>query len=177
MHYLCRPCSTELDYEEYMTFLLRHDAELNLPYPFAVKLGFLSSPLLFGKAMLVLSEEDYDVVGAVGFVYGTGANNYEDRQICQVEVMYLRPEHRRQTLFVQVLLALLAKLQEGGEAVERVQFWVKEDRTEENRLFSKALALPGSERHLVNGLFCYQIPYRELENYCLRFRRRYPRVQ
>ncbi|WP_166238510.1 hypothetical protein [Paenibacillus turpanensis] len=156
-----------------MKFLLRHHAELNLPYPFAVKLSFLSSPLLFGKAMLILSEEDYDLVGAVGFVYGTGANAYEDRHICQVEVFYLRPEHRRQTLFVQVLLALLVRIKEGCKEVERVQFWVKEDQAEGNRLFSKCILLPGSERHFVNDLVCYQIPFRELENYCLRFQKRY----
>ena len=176
MHYFCRLCTTELDYEGYMKFLLRYHAELNLPYPFAVKLSFMSSPLLFGRAMLILSEEDYEVIGAVGFVYGTGVNHYEDRQICQVEVMVIRPEHRRQTLFVQVLLKLLDWIREGNQEVETIQFWVQEQPAGGNRLFTRCLALPGSERHPVNDLVCYRIPFREMESYCRRFHKRYRRA-
>ncbi|MDQ1912526.1 hypothetical protein RAC89_19220 [Paenibacillus sp. GD4] len=160
-----------------MKFLLRHFADLNLPYAFAVKLSFVSSPLIFGKAMLILSDDDYDVVGAAGFVYGTGANSYEDRHICQVEVAYLRPEYRRTTLFMQGLLTLLGEIKAGSPEVEKVQFWVAEGQSEEERLFSKFTALPGSERHIVNGLVCHQIPFRELEDYCSRFRRRYETVE
>jgi hypothetical protein len=177
MFFLCRPCTTELDFTSYIKFLLRHFTDLNLPYAFAVKLSFVSSPLIFGKAMLILSEEDYDVVGAVGFVYGTGANSYEDRHICQVEVAYLRPEYRRKPLFVQGLLALLGEIKAGSPDVETVQFWVAEDQSAEERLFYKFNALPGSERHIVNGLACLQIRFRELEDYCLRFRRRFERVE
>ncbi|WP_159886831.1 hypothetical protein [Paenibacillus puerhi] len=160
-----------------MKFLLRHFADLNLPYAFAVKLSFVSSPLLFGRAMLILSEDDYDVVGAAGFVYGTGANSYEDRHICQVEVAYLRSEYRRTTLFMQGLLTLLAEIKAGSPDVEKIQFWVAEGQSEQERLFSKLNALPGSERHLVNGLACHQIRLRELEDYCRRFQRRFETVE
>ncbi|WP_284638134.1 hypothetical protein [Paenibacillus silviterrae] len=160
-----------------MKFLLRHFTDLNLPYAFAVKLSFVSSPLLFGKAMLILSDDDYDVVGVAGFVYGTGTNSYEDRHICQVEVAYLRPEYRRTTLFMQGLLTLLGEIKAGSPEVEKVQFWVAEGQSEEERLFSKFTALPGSERHIVNGLACHQIPFRGLEDYCSRFQRRYETVE
>ncbi|WP_310187793.1 hypothetical protein [Bacillus sp. 3255] len=173
MSYLCRPCTTELDYEIYVKFLLRHYADLNMSYAFAVQLSFVSSPLMFGKAMLILSEEDYEVVGAAGFVYGTGLNGYEDRHICQVEVAYLRPEYRRSTLFVQGLVALLDMIKAGSPDVEKVQFWVEEGQSETERLFSKWSALPGSEKLLVNGLVCHQLPFRQLEDYGRRFKRRY----
>ncbi len=172
MFFLCRPCTTELDYESYVTFLLRHFGELNLPYAFAVKLGFVSSPLLYGRAMLILSEDDYDIVGAAGFVYGTGADGYEDRHICQVEVAFLRPEYRRTSLFVQAMLKLLSEVKAGSPEVEKVQFWVTEGLREEDRFFSKFQALPGSERVVVNGLVCHRLQFRELENYCRRFRNR-----
>ncbi|WP_248927255.1 hypothetical protein [Paenibacillus hamazuiensis] len=156
-----------------MKFLLRHCADLNLPYAFAVKLSFISSPLIFGRAMMILSEEDYDVVGAAGFVYGTGPNAYEDRHICQVEVAYLRPEYRRTTLFMQGLMTILGEIKAGSPDVEMIQFWVAEAQTVEERLFSKFLALPGSKRLIVNGLACHQILFRELEDYCRRFEERF----
>ncbi|GAA4850987.1 hypothetical protein GCM10023310_32100 [Paenibacillus vulneris] len=177
MFFLCRPCTTELDFESYVKFLLRHHADLNLPYAFAVKLSFISSPLIFGKAMLILSEEDYDVVGAAGFVYGTGPNGYEDRHICQVEVAYLRPEYRRTSLFMQGLMNLLSEIKAGNRDVEKIQFWVTEGQSEEERLFSKWNVLPGSKRFLVNGLMCHQVLFHELEDYCLRFKNRFQRIE
>ena len=173
MLYRCRPCTTELDSEGYVKFLLRHCSDLNLPYAFAVKLSFLSSPLLFGKAMLILSEEDYDVVGAAGFVYGTGPNGYQDRHICQVEVAYLRPEYRSTTVFMQGLLTLLDEIKSGSPNVETVQFWTSEHQAEKEKLFGKLNALPGSNRLHVNGLVCHQIVFRELESYCSRFKKRF----
>ncbi len=75
MEFMFRPCELEMDDELYIQFLLEHHNNLNLPYEFAVKLSFLSSPLIAGKAMLILREEPYEVVGAAGFVFGTGRIN------------------------------------------------------------------------------------------------------
>ncbi|MNQ81599.1 hypothetical protein D3C85_966270 [compost metagenome] len=160
-----------------MKFLLRHNEDLNLSYSFATKLSFISIPLLFGKAMLILSEEDYVIVGAVGFVYGTGLNGYEDRNICQIEIAYLVKENRCTTLFVQGLLSLLDVIKAGSPNVEKVQFWVTGDRSESDRLFSKFSALPGSEQLHVNGQVCHQIQFRELDDYCRKFNKRFGKVE
>lgn len=167
-----RPCNFEMDYETYIRFLLQHHDELNLPYPFAVKLSFIGSPLLFGKAMLIFSEEPYDVVGAAGFVYGTGPNQYEDRHICQVEVAFLLREYRCTSLFMQGLHALVGEMKAGNPDVEMVQFWTSENQAGLEKLFSKFHALPGSNRFTVNNLVCHQISFHELEAYCSRFESR-----
>lgn len=172
MPFLFRPCSFEMDYEAYINFLLRHHNELNLPYPFALKLSFISSPLIFGKAMLIFSEEPYQIVGAAGFVYGTGPNRYEDRHICQVEVAFLQREYQRTLLFRQGLQVLLDEMKAGNPDVEKVQFWASEDQAELESLFSKWDALPGSERFTVNHLVCHRISFHELERYCRRFETR-----
>ncbi|GIP40221.1 hypothetical protein J31TS4_35010 [Paenibacillus sp. J31TS4] len=163
MSFEFRHCTFEMDYESYISFLLQHHAELNLPYPFALKLSFLSSPLLLGKAMLILSEEPYEIIGAAGFVYGTGANDYKDRQICQVEVAYLLPAYRRTLLFGYALQALLDAMKAGNPDVETVQFWSPQENADLEKLFSKFGSLPGAERSVVNQLVCYRIPYAELQ--------------
>lgn len=168
-----RPCKNELDHDNYMQFLLRHHDELNLPYPFAVKLSFISSPLLIGQAMLIWSDEPYDIVGAAGFVYGTGANQYEDRHVCQVELAFLQRPYRQTSLFAQGLQALIELIEAGNPDVRLVQFWANPERLASERLFAKLHSLPGSHRLHVNDLVCQQIDFHELQNYCRRFESRF----
>ncbi|TMV50926.1 hypothetical protein FE783_09710 [Paenibacillus mesophilus] len=169
MPFQFRPCTVEMDYKAYIHFLLQHHAGLNLPYPFAMKLSFISSPLLFGKGMLIIDEEPYEIAAAAGFVYGTGANEYKDRHICQVEVAFIRSEYRRTFLFIRGLQALVDEMKAGNPDVEQVQFWTSAEQGESEKLFSKFGALPGSTKTLVNDLAFYTVPFRELEALCRRF--------
>lgn len=170
MCYQFRPCNFEMDFDAYITFLLQHHNELNLSYSFAMKLSFISTPLIFGKAMLIFNEEPYEIAGAAGFVYGTGANHFEDKNICQIEVAFIQKAYRRTSLFVRGLQTLVAMIKEGNSAVELVQFWVSPDQKELGRLLAKFSALPGSTQTRVNSLDCYKIPFHELEAFCHRFR-------
>lgn len=171
MRFEYRSCELEMDYVAYIKFLLQHHAELNLPYAFAPKLSFISSPLIFGEAMLIYSDEPHQIVGAAGFVYGTGANNHEDRHICQVELAFLQEDYRSTFLFVRGLQALLRLMKAGEAGVKCVQFWVSESEGELQTFFSRFLSLPGSEKQIINNLSLYKIPFHELEAYC-----RYSRV-
>jgi hypothetical protein len=170
MYYQFRPCNMEMDFDAYIKFLLKHHDELNLSYSFAMKLSFISSPLIFGKAMLIFNEEPYEIAGAAGFVYGTGANGFEDKHICQIEVAFIQKAYRRTFMFVRGLQTLIATIKVGNPEVEQVQFWVSPDQKELGRLLAKFGALPGSAIARVNNLDCYKIPFHELEAFCHRFR-------
>ncbi|MFC4402536.1 hypothetical protein [Gracilibacillus xinjiangensis] len=166
-----RTCQSEMDVEAYTKFMLQYHHELNLPYSFAVNLSFVSSPLLFGKAMVVRSDEPYEIVGAAGFVYGTGANDYEDQHICQIEVAFLRKQYRNSFLFLYGLNALLEEMKIGNPGVKQIQFWTSAGDKDLERLFSKFSALPGSTKSVVNNLVLYTVLYHELEAYCQKFSR------
>jgi hypothetical protein len=160
----------EMDFDQYIKFLLQHHDELNLPYSFSMKLSFISSPLIFGKAVLIFNEDPYEIAGAAGFVYGTGANSFEDKHICQIEVAFLQKAYRHKFLFVHGLQAMVATIKADNPEVELVQFWVSPDQKELDRLLAKFSALPGSTKSRVNSLDFYQIPFHELEAFCHRFR-------
>lgn len=171
MSFVFRTSEFEMDHEAYMNFLLRHHDQLNLPYPFALKLSFASSPLFLGKAMLVIDEESYEMVGAAGFGHGTGPGEYEDRHICQVEVAYIVEGLRRTSLFAQGLRALLEAIRADNPDVRQVQFWISASDERLNRLFAKFLALPGASRSIVNDLALIAVPFDELDAYANRLRR------
>lgn len=159
-----------MDHEAYMDFLLRHHDELNLPYSFAMKLSFLSSPLFLGKVLLAIHEDSYQMVGAAGYGYGTGPEDYMDKHVCQIEVAFIESGHRSTLLFIQGLQALLNAIKEGNPDVRQVQFWTSAIQEGYERLFAKFLALPGSTKSIVNNLALYTVPFHELELYCNRLR-------
>jgi len=160
-----------MDHEGYIKFILENHADLNLPYPFPVKLSFVCSPLVLGKAMLAIDEETYELVGAAGFVFGTGANDHQDRNVCQAEIAFLLPEYRRTSLFVRGLQALIQVAREENPGVEVFQFWAPGEPAELTRLFSKFASLPGASLETVNGMTLYRVPFEGLEAYATRSRR------
>src|SRR5690606_17619375 len=111
-----------------------------------------------------------EAVGAAGFVYGTGAHEYEDREICQIEVAYIRPEYRSGALFRGGLRALVDLIGSGNPDVTTVQFWVPAGDESLRRLLAQLAALPESSVSRVNDLDLYKLPYAELASYCLRGR-------
>ncbi|KQO15763.1 hypothetical protein [Paenibacillus sp. Leaf72] len=165
MSFIFRPCALEMDEEAYAAFLIQHHAELNLPYSFPMKLSFMGGPLILGKGLLLFREEPYEIAGAAGFVCGTGEHDYEDQHICQIEIAFIRKEYRGTRLFAHGLNALIELMKESSPGVQQVQFWVRADDRQLDRLLSKFTALQGASKSPVNHLMLYKIPFSELEGY------------
>lgn len=173
MNVFLRPVEFEMDHDTYLKILIRHQEDLGLPYDFPIKLSFLASPLAYGKALLAFDEDDFEVVGAAGFVYGTGADEFQDRSRCQVEIAFLRKDVRSGTSFVRGLRALLDLMRGGTEGAEvrDVQFWLTGEQSR-TRLFAKLLALPGAEATPIDGMLRCVVPYGSLYAYARRFEAR-----
>jgi len=135
-----------------------------------IKAPWLTTCLLIES--IGINSRGLEIAAAAGFVYGTGANEYMDRHICQVEVAFIRSEYRRTSLFIRGLQALVDEMKAGNPDVVQVQFWTSTDQGESEKLFSKFCVLPGSTKSLVNGLTFYTVPFHELEALCHRFGRR-----
>ncbi|MNC48990.1 hypothetical protein D3C75_981390 [compost metagenome] len=162
-------CQLDKDFDAYVKFLSRNYDELNLPYSYAMMLNFFASPLTMGKAMLASLEEPYTVVGAAGFVYGTSAKAYKDREICQIEVVYLLREYRTPMMFMRGLRALLREIRDGNPEVTTIQFWVSERHKSFKRLIARFSSLPGTVMEEKDGLMLYMVPFAELELFSRRF--------
>src|SRR5690606_21802189 len=90
-------------WEEYLLFLMRHYEELGLPYDFEMTLSFIGNPMWEGNALIAREQMTETVLGAIGFVFGTGADQFEDKDICQVEIVYIDKVWRRSPLFLRML--------------------------------------------------------------------------
>ncbi|CAG7644306.1 hypothetical protein ACFQI7_09565 [Paenibacillus allorhizosphaerae] len=159
-------CNYRAMFDHYLTLLLEHHGELNLPYDFATKLCLIASPLMHGKVIVCVDEEEHRLEGAIGCVYGTGANDFTDQDVCQIEVAFLREPFRSTPLFMRGLKFLTAFVSEDNAAVRQIQFWGPGGHSGLRRLFSK---IPDMQRTEVGKLDFYKIELTALKQYCSRF--------
>lgn len=166
--YVVRPCNLEMDFDAYAKFMLAHAEDLNLPYSYGIKLSFFSSPLINGKALLILDEETNALLGALGGVFGTGEHNYEDREICQIEIVYVLEGYRGTRVFLRMLQDGLQLLREENPELQQIQFWIP---AAERRLDRMAAKFGGTRVAEENeggdgsGLVFYKIDYGKVDEY------------
>ncbi|OXM85703.1 hypothetical protein [Paenibacillus rigui] len=122
MSYYFAICATEKYQEKYIDFLLRHYRQLNLPYSFPVTLSFIASPILMREEALLCFDEDDEVAGALGYIYGTGENDYQDTHIIQIQTVLLAEKYRRTRLFLQGLQYLTQYIGQLDKQVTEVRF-------------------------------------------------------
>lgn len=136
MGYYFQICASEIYQEKYMSFLLEHYSELNLPYPFPITLSYIASPVLMKEeAMLAFNDQD-ELVAALGYIYGTGENLYKDSHIIQIQTVFLVDEQRRTRLFFEGLQFLTQHLAELDKEVTEIRYWVPAQ-NELRQLFDK----------------------------------------
>ncbi|RNB83386.1 hypothetical protein EDM56_22235 [Brevibacillus fluminis] len=93
-------CASEMDYQNYLEFLLEHYRDLHLPYPFPVSLSFIASPVLMQQGSILCFDESEDRnIGALGYILGTGENHYQDTHVVQIQAVYLLEPYRSHTVF------------------------------------------------------------------------------
>ncbi|BAU28376.1 hypothetical protein DFP93_107157 [Aneurinibacillus soli] len=169
MDYYFQICATERYQEKYITFLLQHHKELNLPYPFPVLLSFMASPVLMQGEAVLCFNPDYEVIGALSYIYGTGDHNYQDTHIVQIQAVFLVDERRKTRLFLEGLQFLTQYIAQLDRKVTEFRFWTPAKR-DLRRLFAK-LAERTATRETDLGLIDeYRAPFSQWHTYGMRFR-------
>lgn len=164
-------CSTYNYHSKYIDFLLEHYTDLQLPYPFAATLGYIASPLLMGnEAVLAFNDED-QVVGAFGYIHGTGEKDYRDVQIIQIQSVYITKAYRGTGLFVQGLQFLLEHVSMQPTAVEELRFWAP-NQPDSHKLFSKFATLVAGRHSESVPVSEYRLSPEELRTYLAKFKQR-----
>lgn len=161
-----RRCELEMDHASYLRYLISRHASLRLPYSFAVKLSFIASPLVLGRSTMIHCEDTYENVGAFGFAYGTGPGEYEDRENCQLEVLFIEEKRRTPDLLLAAASELVDDIREGERQVRYIQFWVPSlPEADTGRLLRKIASLPGASRTEAGTLTLYKLPLDEFERW------------
>lgn len=122
MRFYFSVCSTEFYQMKYLEFLLEHYSQLNLPYPFPIAYSFMVSPILMRRESILCFNEEDEVVGALGYIYGTGKGNYEDRHIVQIQLVFLLEKYRKTSLFIKGLQFLLQSIDQLNREVQELRF-------------------------------------------------------
>lgn len=172
MSYYFVRCSTVMHEQQYVEFLLEHYQDLNLPYSFPVSLSFIASPLFTaeGGCFLCFNEEN-EVIGALGYIHGTGENQYEDTDIIQIQIIYFLEEHRKTTLFLQTLQFLIQHIVQSGKEVKEFRFWTPAN-DKLHRLLSKIADKTNSSETIFGPLDEYRASFSTWHAYANQFRQK-----
>ncbi|WP_312108502.1 hypothetical protein [Brevibacillus reuszeri] len=123
MSYYFSICASEYYQQKYVEFLLGNYEHLQLPYAFPVALSYIVSPILMTHESFLCFNDDDDVVGAFGCIYGTGEKEYEDTEIVQIQVIFLAEPYRGTLLFARALHFFTEYLEQLDREVKELRFW------------------------------------------------------
>ncbi|OBZ11102.1 hypothetical protein [Bacillus sp. FJAT-26390] len=150
MNYHFSVCATANYQEKYIEFLLLNYEHLKLGYSFPVSLSYLSSPIFMEREAILVLDDEQNVIGAVGYIHGTGEQHYEDIHIVQIQVLFLLEKYRRSRLFLHVLQFLAQHLAQLKEPPLELRFWAT-DRTGLEKIIAR-FAMKMSATHTDYGI-------------------------
>ncbi|WP_400164408.1 hypothetical protein ACAF76_000515 [Brevibacillus sp. TJ4] len=162
-------CSTESYQQKYIVFLLENYEQLRLPYPFSVSLSFLASPILLEREAILALNEEEEPVAAFSYIYGTGENNYQDKDIVQVQIAFISEPYRNTRLFLRGLQFLIEYIESLDEPVKEFRFWAPAD-DDCRTLFGKMATLSSSVDTVFGRIDEYRSSFAAWKDYAARFR-------
>ncbi|GIP33417.1 hypothetical protein [Paenibacillus sp. J2TS4] len=162
-------CSSLFYDKKYLEFLLEHYTQLNLPYSFPAALSFLASPILMEAEAFLCFNEDYETIGALGYIYGTGENQYEDTQVVQIQIVFLLEEYRRTRLFLQGLQYLTQYIAQLDREVREIRFWAPAD-NDLRKLCTKVAERKTTAESVFGEIDEYRASFQAWHSYAAKFR-------
>lgn len=169
MSYYFSICSSEMYQQKYLEFLLEHYKQLHLPYPFPVSLSFIASPVLMERESFLCFNEEDEIIGAFGYIYGTGENEYEDTHIVQIQIAFLQEKYRRTKLFLKGLQFLTQYIAQLDKEVEEFRFWAPAN-SYLRGLFSKIAKREASSETAFGSIDEYRASFPAWHTYAAGFR-------
>ncbi|SFE77448.1 hypothetical protein SAMN05216378_4030 [Paenibacillus catalpae] len=119
--------ATAVYQEKYIQFLLQNYEDLNQPYPFPVTLSYISSPLLMEGKAILCKNEDGETVGAMGYIHGTGEQDYEDTEVIQLQIVFLHQTRRGSRLLLRAAQFLAQHWDQVQQPPSEIRFWIPND--------------------------------------------------
>lgn len=156
--------------QRYVEFLLEHYSELNLPYPFHISLGYISSPVLLNQEQFLALDDDNEVIGTISLIRGTAEHDYANREIVQIQTAYITRPYQSSTVFISLLQIMTQCLIYQEEPITDIVFWTGKDAYME-KLITRRFDVSPVQHHTIYGqLTEYRIPFNLLKQYSLQFR-------
>ncbi|USG63292.1 hypothetical protein NDK47_13945 [Brevibacillus ruminantium] len=168
MSYYFALCSSEMYQQKYLEFLLEHYHELHLPYAFPETFSYLASPVLMGKGCFLCFNDEYEVIGAFGFIFGTGEHEYTDTDIVQIQAVFILKHYRKSYLFLHSLQFFIQYLAQQRGEVREIRFWSPADEPL-RRLFDKLAQRVASVQMEFGTLDEYRASFEAWQAYAAKF--------
>jgi hypothetical protein len=123
-----------------------------------------------GKDVILAFNQDDELIGAIGYILGTGEHEYEDIHVVQIQTLFIEPFYRGSRLFLRGLQFFLDRLQEHDITVTELRFWTPA--LDELRSLIGKFAQPAAvaTQAEFGALDEYRIPYTDLLVFAKKFK-------
>lgn len=161
--------TTPMYMQRYVEFVLDGYEQLNMAYPFSVSLAYLASPVLMREEIFLAFDDEHQVVGCLSFIRGTAQYDYSNREIIQLQVLYIKPSCRCTRMLLSFMQMLVQYVHYKEEPVHELQFWTKQDRYIRS-LIEKHFGIKPEPNDSVYGeLDYYALPFTSVQSYVNQF--------
>lgn len=169
MNYRFQVCTDINDQEQYMTFLLENDVQINIPYPFLLTLDLFSNPVMIEEEYFMSLDQNDEVIGVWSYIYGTVEEYYSNPEIIQIQSVFLDPYYRKTRMFIDGLQHLVNYIDRSGRGVKEVRFWILAN-DELSRLCSKIAQRTSFVTTSQGQIEEYRVPFLQLYIYTMGLR-------
>lgn len=169
MSYDFSVCASEFYMQNYLEFLLKNYPDLNLPYPFPVSLSYIASPVFMEQIAILCYTDDYELIGAIGCILGTGDNDYQDTHIAQIQIAFFLEPYRQSLLFLRAWQFFTQHLAQLPYDIKELRFWAPAD-DYLHPLFSKLADQTATVETEKGILIEYRAPFSDWHAYAAKFR-------
>ncbi|MDQ0230322.1 hypothetical protein J2S19_001576 [Metabacillus malikii] len=129
-------CDHDEEKERMIDFILAHRKEINPAYDVRTVFFSLGTQLLYGDTLLVLNNEN-ELIGFVGYLFGTPENQFQDPETVRIEMVYLKNNYRCTRHFIACFRKLLTHIEEANLDTIKIQFYVNKENDYLCKLSSK----------------------------------------
>lgn len=161
--------TTPMYMQRYVEYVLDVYDQLNMPYPFTVSLAYLASPVLMREEIFLAFDDEHHVVGCLSFIRGTAQEDYNNREIVQLQVLYIDPSYRSTRMLLSFMQMLVQFVSYSEEPAHELQFWCKQDPRIRSLIAKHFRLIPESSDSGYGKLDYYTIPYSIVQSYINQF--------
>jgi radical SAM superfamily enzyme YgiQ (UPF0313 family) len=129
------------NYEKFTLYILENRKELHPQFTTPMTFYLLGTQSFYGECLIAI-DSNQQVVGALGYIYGTPEGDFEDQHVVRINMVHIAEHYRGSSLFYNGLKHFINKLNTTAKKITEVQFFIPKENVSLQRLclkFSKKI--------------------------------------
>jgi hypothetical protein len=157
-------CKSDDETEKMIHFIMAHRKEINPSYNVKTTFFSIGTQLFCGDTFLVTNGQN-EVIGYVGFIYGTPEKQFQDTNKVRIEMVYIEEKYRCTRLFAKGFKQLVDHIELAGKGTTYIEFYAYKENETLCRLCSKFAKVESESKSHFGEEILYSTSIEDLKGY------------